>query len=382
MLQFLRRILKRRNAPLNIFHISKNALLNNIDTLRALHPDDGLFPVIKSNAYGHGLAQIATILDETTCEYLCVDSQPEYAIAKKHTSKDFLVLSETNAQNYKLYDWKRTTFVVSSFSTLSYFVERNKPVTVHIFINTGLNREWFSEAQMPELISILQGAKHIDVEWIMSHLSHADNIDPSYTQKQIDRFKTMHNEFIQGWYAPLYRHIGASAGTFTIQDPFFTAWRVGKSMYWYSPLPTNHLSYNQTTDLEPIASITSTVLDIRTIQAWETVWYSGTRTAPQESTIALIPFGYFEWLLRRLSNKWSVQRKWIYLPLVGNISMNYCSVDVTGHDVQPWDIVELFSPDPSAPNHITKATALLGDIINYEVLTHWNDSIKRVIEKW
>jgi alanine racemase len=136
MLQLLRRLLKRRNAPLNIFHISKGAILHNIDTLRLLHPHDGLFPVIKSNAYGHGLAQIAEILDETDCEYLCIDSQPEYAIAKKHTKKDFLVLSETNTHNYKLYDWKRTTFVISSFSTLSYFIEKKKPVTVHIFINT------------------------------------------------------------------------------------------------------------------------------------------------------------------------------------------------------------------------------------------------------
>jgi alanine racemase len=61
--------------------------------------------------------------------------------------------------------------------------------------------------------------------------------------------------------------------------------------------------------------------------------------------------------------------------------MNYCSVDATGYDIQPGDIVELFSADPTAPNHITKATSILGDIINYEVLTHWNDSIKRVIER-
>jgi alanine racemase len=102
------------------------------------------------------------------------------------------VLSDTNTDNYRLYNWKRTSFVVSSFATLEYFVKRQKAVNIHIFLNTGLHREGFDTHELTELISQLKNAPHITLEGVMSHLARADEIDMTPTDEQINRFKAMH----------------------------------------------------------------------------------------------------------------------------------------------------------------------------------------------
>lgn len=141
MLSFLRRIFQKHTTPLNTIVIDPWKFGSNIERLTALHPHDALFPVIKSNAYGHGIEQIVKLLNDVNCTYICVDSYPEYAQARRISQHQFLVLSDTHHENYRLFDRKRTAFVVSSHAALAYFVQRRKPVRIHLFLNTGMHRE-------------------------------------------------------------------------------------------------------------------------------------------------------------------------------------------------------------------------------------------------
>ncbi len=379
MLHFLRSFFGKKTRALNNIYISQESLLQNFSYLLQQHPWDYLFPVIKSNAYGHGIQQIATILKDASCEYICVDSYPEYKIASKYNNHNYLVLSDTNPNNYKLYNWKRTAFVVSSFATLNYFADKGKKVRIHIFFNTGMNREWFDLHDIEHLISILQASPHIAVEWVMSHLSHGDATDSSYNDVQIMRFKEMFKQLTEAWFLPRYKHIWASAGIFAIQDSFFNTWRSGIALYWYSPLSSNHRNYNQTTALQPVASIHSTVLTVRTIQSWEYVWYNGTWKTDQDIQIALIPFGYYEWLPRWLSNNWYVKWKNIYLPVVGTISMNYISIATMGHKLEVWDSIEIYTNVPNTTNTISKAAHILWTNI-YEIMIRRSEKTRRTIQ--
>lgn len=298
MLSLLRRLFRTSTTPLNTIVIDPWKFGANIELLSAQHPHDAIFPVIKSNAYGHGIEQIAKLLNDVNCTYICVDSYPEYAMARRISQHPFLVLSDTHHENYRLFNRKRTAFVVSSHAALAYFVNKRKPVRIHLFLNTGMNREGFDEADLSAVLAQLESARHITVEGVMSHLSHGDASDSTITDQQIARFKMLYTLITHAGHTPRYRHIGASAGVFTINDPFFTAWRRGKAMYGYTPFAVDHPQTEAASALQPIATVTSTILNIRTLPAGSSVGYSGTRTAAQDSRVALIPRGYFEGLPR------------------------------------------------------------------------------------
>ena len=100
-----------------------------------------MFPVLKSNAYGHGLKEVSTIFRNIDVPYIAVDSFPEYEIVKKYAKKPVLVLGETFVENYQYYNFKKATFCVSSRETLQKLVSLKKNIKIHIFLNTGMNRE-------------------------------------------------------------------------------------------------------------------------------------------------------------------------------------------------------------------------------------------------
>lgn len=374
----LRSVFWRKTQPLNTIYINPRSYIENFEYLQALHPNTTLFPVIKSNAYGHGLKQIATILKDIPTTYLCIDSYPEYAIASKYNKHNYLVLSETNAENYELYNWKRTAFVISSFRWLEYFAKKRKEVRIHLFINTWLHREWFDMVDLEKVITILRESPHIQLEGIMSHLAQADQANTTKTEQQIARFKTMHKVISDAGFTPIFRHIGASAGMFAIDDPFFTARRPWMALYGYSPLEADHPMYHKTTPLQICARVTSTVLATRTVSASESIGYWGTWKANEETKIALIPLGYYEWLPRLLSNNRYIKWKDEFLPSLGTISMNYHTVGIWSLDVSVWDQVEIFGKDILAQNALPAAAKAARTNI-YEIMTRRSEKMKRVV---
>ncbi len=396
MTDFLRSIFSKKTQPLNKIYINPRAYLQNFEYIQSLHPHNSLFPVIKSNAYGHGLKQIASILKDVPLTYLCIDSFPEYAIASKYNKHNYLVLSETNAENYRLYNWKRVAFAISSFHGLEYFAKKRKNVRIHLFINTGLHREWFDLQDLEKVIEILRSAPHIQLEGIMSHLAEADKADSSKTDQQIANFKSMHKIISDAGFSPTFRHIWASAGLFSIDDPFFTARRPGLALYGYSPLSGDHPKQHLTKPLQVCARVTSTIIDIRTIKANERIGYWGTRKTGEDTKIALVPFGYYEWLPRLLSNARYEKSKNSFLPVLGTISMNYHTVGIWPlwktksesnegtemisqvADLCVWDEIEIFGRDETAQNSLLNASKTAKTNI-YEIMTGRNEKTKRII---
>ena len=97
---------------MNIIWLCKKILLQNLHYLQSIQSQAAIFPVLKSNAYGHGIRQITKILSTTDVPYIAVDSYPEYVIVKKYSSIPILILGETLLENYKKFDHKKATFCV------------------------------------------------------------------------------------------------------------------------------------------------------------------------------------------------------------------------------------------------------------------------------
>ena len=118
MLDFLRRLFRPSVEPMNRIYIDKKNLIHNYKQLQNVQPQATLFPVIKSNAYGHGIKQVIKCFDGLNFPYYVVDSYPEYILVKKYSKKNILLLGETLPQNYKRFDHKRTTFCVFNIDAI------------------------------------------------------------------------------------------------------------------------------------------------------------------------------------------------------------------------------------------------------------------------
>ncbi len=373
MKRFLRKIFNPRVEPINrIFVYSKN-ILNNLSYLQELQPKSAIFPVLKSNAYGHWLLQMTKILRKTDVPYIVVDSFPEYQIVKKNSEKNILLLWETNPRNYKKYDFSRTTFCVYNMETITYLAKLKKKIKIHLFLDTWMHREWVNQKELKNILEFLKNYPKLIVEWVMSHLHSADSLDNDSTQAQIDLFKKMYHIVIDYGHNPKWRHIWNSAGVFKIQDDFFNAYRPWLAVYWYSPLSELDPYYKLIKKLKPALQVYSKITALHQLSEWDWVSYDHTRIADKNEFVASVPFGYTEWLPRTASNKIYFRHNKNYYPQIWTICMNICSMEVSSKS-SLFDEVELIWLDwKNSIYSLSKAS----DKIIYEILVWLDKNIRR-----
>lgn len=264
MLQKLKKIFKPDVRPLNSIKISKSKILHNLDLIQQRQPAQAIFPVLKSNAYGHGILQILEILRWQSIPYLAVDSFPEYQIIARNSRFNILIMGETLPQNYRFFDTKRTAFAVFSLPVVQALAALKSKVRVHLFLNTGMNREGIQEQNLPAFLQEIKKYPNIELEGVMSHLHSADT-EPESIAQQVKVFKKMTKLIEDHGFTPKWKHIAASAGTLQIQDDFFTACRPGLLLYGYSPMQDTEYS-EKTDQLQPALNLFSTIIAIQKVE--------------------------------------------------------------------------------------------------------------------
>lgn len=377
MLNRLRKKKKARLKALNEITINTDAIKHNYRLLQWVAWSKAVFPVLKSNAYGHGLKQMCQILKPLKLHYICVDSFPEYQIVRDFAWCKALILGETFHENYKYYDHKKATVCVYNLSTLEFLIASKKSRTVHLFLNTGMNREWF-QAQQLEAVSTLLEQSALHVEWILTHFACADEEDNSMTHKQIDTFKAMIDQL---WlvYQPQYIYCANSWWTVKVDDEYFTAVRWWLALYGYSPLASNDSFASAYEWLVPALNVYSTVITTQRVRQWQHVSYGAHWEAKRDTTIGILPFGYHEGLPRSLSWKdWLVSIDGLSYPIIGTICMNMCCVDLGDSPVQQWDKVTIISSITWTPNTLWSFADCTQTIV-YESLVRLSPTMRRTI---
>ncbi len=386
MIKRLRNLLAPTIQSLNWVELDSAVLVNNYRYLQALHPDDILIPVLKSNAYGHGLSEVCRILKKVKPNLVAVDSYPEYQIVRDGLSSDILIIGEMDHSVYRQLDPKRTVLAVYRVDTLQHLISLGKSWRVHLFLNTGMNREGIQQDQLDEFLTLLQWS-WVQLEGVMSHLAYGDSDDVSFVNPQVERFKTMYDVVLSYGFSPMYRHINNSGGLLSCDDDFWTAHRSGLALYGYkSPglQPPPLSSGNDESkvrdgwiELQPVMSVWSSVVALQQVAAGASVGYDGTWTAWDSETIATIPFGYMEWLWRAVSNQWKIKHAWGYLDCAGRVSMNLSSW-VSGDAVHLGDEVCVISNQLWDDNSFVRLADQCGTIV-YEVLVRIDRGMRRKI---
>lgn len=364
---------------LNTIHISKNNLLNNYDYLCSLQVNWEVFPVLKSNAYGHGITQIATILRERKISYIAVDSYYEALQVHEVNSSKILLMGYMLPSNFSRMDFSWITPVVSDFDSLEALWQLKKYITIHIKIDTGMNRLGFRPESILDILQVLKKYPKLRLEGACSHFAESDEYESAFSEKQLTAFSDACEYLQKFWYQLKYRHINNSAATIRK----FSTWnnnamRAWIALYWINPIPHATKDFIVNDWLQPVLSFQSTIVHKKQIKQWETVSYGRSFVAPWDMEIGIVPVGYHEWLDRRFSSSFSFFMWAVRIPVIGRICMNMCVVDLTNKSVKVGDSIEIVSDNKWAENSIETMADRL-DTIPYEILVWFAESIRREI---
>lgn len=340
----------KQYRTLNTVKISAAALRHNLNEYRKLTQLE-VCPVLKSNAYGHGLIEVANIMEGEKPAFLVVDSLYEaHEIKKAGIKTPLLVLGYTFPENYK----RRLPFHFGVSDLESAETLAQLGLKAHIEVDTGMSRMGF---QMEELPRALKAMKEmgLKVEGLFSHLADADNEeDQSFTKLQIEKFQKAIGLTKEAGFNPKWIHLSNSAGALNAKIPEVNMMRLGLGLYGHSPVKID-------LKLKPALKLESSIINTKRLKKGDKVSYGCTFEAPQNMHIGIIPFGYYEGLPRALSNK---------LNFLGRICMNHCMIEVDAH-TKIGDKIEIY------PN--IKEAAKKADTIPYELLTRLASSIRREV---
>lgn len=375
MKSWIKKIFNPTIEPINKIYINSENILHNLSVLQNLQKNSSIFPVLKSNAYWHWLVQITKILKKTDVPYLVVDSFPEYQIVKKYSKKNILILWETLLHNYKKFDFFRTAFCVYNIETIRYLAKFKKNIKIHIFLDTGMHREWVNSDELINILEFLKKYPKLKIDWVLSHLHNADDEVVDSIQKQINLFKKMYHSIIDYWHNPTRKHIWNTAWLAKIDDVFFNSYRVWIWIYWYNNLSIEDKYHKILKNLKPALSINSKIISIRDIHAWDCVSYNKTRIANKDLKVWCIPFWYAEWLPKSSSNKIFFKIRNKYFTQIGSVCMNISCLKVP-INISIWDGAEIVWLEWD--NTIQKMSGESGLSI-YEILVWLDKNTRREI---
>lgn len=364
MISFLRKLIKPKYETLNLLEIVADNIIFNYNYLQSLKPAADIFPVLKSNAYGHGLKELCQILNRTKAKMVAVDSYPEAQIVYKNFNGKVLFLSELPLSAYKYCKFSRTEFCVYNSETLKYLADNHPGLNIHLFLNTGMNREGIKEIEVFYKTNKSSLVK-LNIVGVCSHLA---GVEKTFAQEE--KFNIMIKYLQEQGISPSYIHLGNSEGLFTMKGSNTNAYRVGLALY----------GYGADQNLKPALRLHSTVVSIAHVIPGETVSYGADYIAKKASKIAVIPFGYFEGLDRRLSSS-DIEFRIMNWPakIIGRVCMNLTILDIFNNSrIKVGDLVELVNIDNRASNSVKNIAKVMGTI-PYEFLVKLQANIRRQI---
>ena len=355
--------------------ISKTSLLHNLNEYKRQYPNLLFAPVLKSNAYGHGLIEVARVLDKEKKAFFVVDSLYEVMVLRNKGIKSPLLIigytSPENIVNCKLPNIAFTITDLNQLQTIAKLLTKRK--SIHLKIDTGMHRQGILPDQINEAIDIIRSHKFLYLEGICSHLADADNTDQSLTQSQLSYWDRAVTLFNKNFITIKFIHVLATSGIRNFDKATGNTVRLGIGLYGIGPLAQEDLN------LKPVLQMQSIISSIKTIPTGEYIGYGATHKTEHETKVATIPLGYFEGINRRLSNCGVVKIGNIFCPIIGKISMNITSIDMSSvPSAKSGDKVIIISNNADDPNSITNIAELI-DTIPYEILVQIPQHLRRRI---
>jgi alanine racemase len=376
-IQTLLRALEKNYQTHNRIEVSKAAILRNLGLHMQL---SGLpaIPVLKGNAYGHGIAIVARALKGQHLPYIAVDGYFEALRVREVSSQPVLIMGAILPANYKHIKYDNFAFVVHDEESVRALGNTGKKVNVHLEANTGMNRYGAKPQDIARLTGLILRYKNLTLEGVMSHLADSDGDDPATVDIAVDQFDACVETVRAAGASPALLHVAQSAGSIKATSKYANAFRVGIGLYGINPFPHGHVLHQRFKGLQPAATLISTITKVIHLNQGDKVSYNYTFTAPKAMKIGVIPLGYYEGVNRALSNAGVVKVGAHFAPIVGRVCMNHTVIGLDGISAGVGDEVVVYSHTPTDQNAID-AIARRHNLFNYALLTGLNHDVRRVL---
>lgn len=359
-----------------ILEINLNAIAHNLKVYQEhLKPSTKVMAMVKAFAYGSGGAEIAGTLQYHKVDYLGVAYADEgVELRKAGISLPVMVLNSEESAFESLieYNLEPDIFSFDILRSFTSFLEKQglQQYPVHIEIETGMNRLGFNENEIEKLSVELASNPFMKVQSVFSHLtSSEDPTQDDFTLEQFDRFKNAAAIIRKKLNYPFLEHIANSAAIFRLPQLQLDMVRLGIGLYGVDS------SGAQQSLLLPVASLRSTVAQIKKIKAGESVSYDRIGIVKRDSVIATVRIGYADGFSRRLGNgngKIYINGK--LAPVIGIVCMDMTMIDVTDiNGVKEGDEVVIFGKELPVSQ-----LAEWAGTIPYEIMTGISQRVKRV----
>jgi alanine racemase len=363
-------IAKKHITKLNI---DLSVIRNNLNHYRSLlDTKTMILAMVKAQSYGGGIVEMAEFLQTEKINYFGVAYADEGIILRENNIEIPILVMNPELEAFDDIIDNNLEPSIYGLELLDQFIaaliRRNiKSFPIHLKLDTGMNRLGFVEQEIDELIAQLNTQPEVYVKSIFSHLSVADVTSESeFTNHQIEQFKNLSKRLKDGLNYSFIEHIANSTAIINYSDSHFDMVRLGIGMYG--------LIEDFSNELESVLSFQSQISQLKYISKNDSVGYGRTFKAKSDTTVAIIPVGYADGLRRALGEK-----KWSFLindqlaPIIGNVCMDMCMVDVTNIDCKPGDTVEIFGPK----NTVFKMAEVL-NTIPYEIISSISNRVHRV----
>lgn len=356
-----------------ILEVNLSAIVHNYNIYRSkLKPETKMVCMVKASGYGSGAHELAKTLQEHHCDYLAVAVADEgVSLRKEGVTIPIMVMNPEFSSFNTLFEYNLEPEVYS-FRLLDALIKETGrrgiiAYPVHIKIDTGMHRLGFQPHEVSALCERLKAQSGVKVRSVFSHLAGSDSfVFDDFTHEQLTKFQQAAADLETGLEHTVIKHILNTAGIERFPEYQMDMVRLGIGLYGVSASGIH--------GLRTVSTLKTTILQIQQVPAGDSIGYSRRSYVERDSRIAIIPIGYADGLDRHFSNgHGEVVIRGKRCPIIGNICMDACMIDVTDSDAQEGDPVIVFGEELPVSELSDRLRT-----IPYEVLTSVSPRVKRV----
>ncbi|RHJ90845.1 bifunctional UDP-N-acetylmuramoyl-tripeptide:D-alanyl-D-alanine ligase/alanine racemase [Parabacteroides bouchesdurhonensis] len=356
-----------------ILEVNLDAIVHNFNYYRSkLKPETKMVCMVKAFAYGAGSYELAKTLQEHRCDYLAVAVADEGAELRKEGISIPIIVMNPEFSSFNVLLENHLEPEVYSFRLLDAMIRETErrgmtSYPIHIKIDTGMHRLGFQPEDIQAICERIKNQSGVVVRSVFSHLAGSDSpVFDDFTQQQLDKFTKASAELEAGLDYKVIKHILNSAGIERFAKYQMDMVRLGIGLYG--------VSASGQKGLRNVSTLKTTILQIQNVSNGDSVGYSRKSYVTRDSRIAIIPIGYADGLNRHFSNgEGEVVINGHRCPIIGNICMDACMIDVTDIDAREGDTVIIFGEEHPVSELSDKLQT-----IPYEILTSVSPRVKRV----
>ena len=345
------------------------AIVDNYRAVRKLAANADAAAMVKADAYGMGIAEVAPALfHEAGCANFFVANLAEAVELRHHTPDACIyVLNGLFAGHEAYFTDHKLRPVINSPEQLALWKANGQGLPCALHFDTGINRLGFSPDETAQLLNHASPLKEVNIALVMSHLACADDRKNSLNHRQLDAFRK-----ISAAFPGIPASLANSGGILLGPDYHFDMVRPGLLLFGGNP----SLNAPLPADIHPVFTISGRILQVREVREGMGVGYGSTWNAPHRSRIAIVNVGYADGYLQVFNNVGHLYLAGREVPVVGRVSMDMLAIDITGpgfSTVSEGDEIELLG------QHITLEKASeLSNLSQYEILTGVRERYHRV----